>query len=103
MRQLLVATGSNPDNVDKYVSGEVSYESVVDEHGVPKDGWDFVGWTQNGRSIIPMSSIPGAADLHGIPAVRSMGILNRDEGKDAATPGIVGSPRRAGRRVLHVG
>jgi phosphoenolpyruvate carboxykinase (ATP) len=89
VRELLVATGSSAENIAKYVSGEVSLEDVVDAHGVPKDGWDFVVWTQNGRSIIPMSSIPGAADLHQIPAVRSMGILNRDEGKDAATPGIV--------------
>jgi phosphoenolpyruvate carboxykinase (ATP) len=89
VRDLLVATGSSPENIQKYVSGEVTPEEVVDEHGVPKDGWDFVVWTQNGRSIIPMSSIPGAADLHDIPPVRSMGILNRDEGKDAATPGIV--------------
>jgi phosphoenolpyruvate carboxykinase (ATP) len=89
VRELLVATGSNAENIAKYVSGEVSLEDVVDAHGVPKDGWDFVVWTQNGRSIIPMSSIPGAADLHQIPPVRSMGILNRDEGKDAATPGIV--------------
>ena len=36
-----------------------------------------------------MSSIPDAADLHNIPQVKSMGILNRDEGYDAAMPGIV--------------
>jgi phosphoenolpyruvate carboxykinase (ATP) len=89
VRDLLVATGSSPENIQKYVDGEVRFEDVVDENGVPKDGWDFVVWTQNGRSIIPMSSIPGAADLRSIPPIGSMGILNRDEGKDAATPGIV--------------
>jgi phosphoenolpyruvate carboxykinase (ATP) len=36
-----------------------------------------------------MSSIPEAADLHNVPQVKSMGILNRDEGRDAAMPGIV--------------
>ena len=62
---------------------------MVNSHGIPADGWDFVVWTQNGRSIVPMSSIPEAADLHNIPQVKSMGILNRDEGYDAAMPGIV--------------
>ena len=54
-------------------------------------------WTQNGRSIIPMAAIEDAADLHEIPKVRSMGILNRDEGADAAMPGIVrfASPEQA--------
>jgi len=89
VRDILVATGANPENVAKYVSGEVALADVVDELGIPADGWDFVKWTGNGRSIIPMSSIPGAADLHDIPTVRSMGILNRDEGQDAAMPGIV--------------
>jgi len=89
-REIFVATGSKAENVDKYVSGAVKYEDVVDvATNVPKDGWDFVSWTQNGRSIVPMSSIKEAADLSKIPAVRSMGILNRDEGPDAATPGIV--------------
>ncbi|RME52968.1 MAG: phosphoenolpyruvate carboxykinase (ATP) [Deltaproteobacteria bacterium] len=46
-------------------------------------------WTQNGRSIIPMSAIENAADFDHIPPVKLMGILNRDEGTDAATPGIV--------------
>ena len=87
-RDVLILTGASEANVDKYISGEVSFEQVV-EDGIPKDGWDFVMWTQNGRSIIPMSAIPGAADLSDIPAVKSMGILNRDEGADAATPGIV--------------
>lgn len=89
VRDILVATGADPENVAKYVSGEVALSDVVDELGIPADGWDFVKWTGNGRSIIPMSSIPGAADLHDIPTVRSMGILNRDEGSDAAMPGIV--------------
>lgn len=89
LRDILIQTGANEDNVDKYISGKVKAEEVVDALGVPADGWDFVKWTQNGRSIVPMSSIPGAADLHDIPAVKSMGILNRDEGRDAAMPGIL--------------
>ncbi len=96
-RDILVATGAAAERVDQFISGEVSYSDVVDEDGIPKDGWDFVQWTQNGRSIIPMSSIPGAADVQNLPPVRSMGILNRDEGQDAATPGIVrfASPEQA--------
>lgn len=89
MKDILLATGADAANLDQYVSGGVSADEVVDEAGVPKDGWDFVKWTQNGRSIIPMSAIPGAANLHDIPEVKSMGILNRDEGADAATPGIL--------------
>jgi phosphoenolpyruvate carboxykinase (ATP) len=78
LRDILIATGANEPNVDKYIAGEVKVDDVVDSHGIPADGWDFVMWTQNGRS-----------DLHNIPQVKSMGILNRDEGYDAATPGIV--------------
>jgi phosphoenolpyruvate carboxykinase (ATP) len=36
-----------------------------------------------------MTAVENAADLLAIPAVGSMGILNRDEGKDAAMPGIL--------------
>ena len=89
VRDILIATNADPSNVDKYIQGEVLLADVLDENGTPADGWDFVKWTGNGRSIIPMSSIPGAADLHNIPVVRSMGILNRDEGDDAGMPGIV--------------
>ena len=89
LRDILIATGANAENVDKYISGEVKVDDLVNSHGIPADGWDFVVWTQNGRSIVPMSSIPEAADLHNIPQVKSMGILNRDEGYDAAMPGIV--------------
>ncbi len=89
LRDILIATGANERNVDKYIAGGVDIDDVVDSHGIPADGWDFVVWTQNGRSIVPMSSIPGAADLHDIPQVKSMGILNRDEGYDAAMPGIL--------------
>jgi phosphoenolpyruvate carboxykinase (ATP) len=89
MRQTLVLTGASEDNVDAYIAGTVTLQSITDERGVLADGWDFVKWTENGRSIIPMSSVEDAADLHNIPAVQSMGILNRDEGADAATPGIV--------------
>ena len=89
LRDILVNTGADAENVDKYIVGEVASGDVVNELGVPADGWDFVKWTQNGRSIVPMSSIPGAADLRTIPQVKSMGILNRDEGADAAMPGIL--------------
>ncbi len=89
LRDILVQTGADRKNVDKYIAGEVKIDEVVDSHGIPADGWDFVMWTQNGRSIVPLSSIPDAADLHDIPQVKSMGILNRDEGYDAATPGII--------------
>ena len=89
LRDVLVKTGADAANLDKFISGEVKAEDVLDDQGIPADGWDFVVWTQNGRSIVPMSSIPGAADLHHIPPVKSMGILNRDEGADAAMPGIL--------------
>ena len=89
LRQTLVETGANPANLDRYISGGISAEQVLDENGVPDDGWDFVKWTANGRSIIPMSSVENAADLSRIDAVQSMGILNRDEGEDACIPGIV--------------
>lgn len=56
-----------------------------------------MGWTQNGRSIVPLAAIKNAPDLHHIPPVKSMGILNRDEGKDAAIPALVkfNSPEQA--------
>ncbi len=88
-REIFLLTGASEANLDAYVSGRVRFEEVVDEQGIPKDGWDFVVWTQNGRSIVPMRSIPGAADLSKVPPVHSMGILNRDEGEDAAMPGLV--------------
>jgi phosphoenolpyruvate carboxykinase (ATP) len=89
LADVLIATGADPNNVERYSSGAVTANDVVDELGIPADGWDFVVWTQNGRSIIPMSAIENAADLMRIPPLGSMGILNRDEGPDAATPGIV--------------
>lgn len=88
LRDVLIGTGAPEANVDAYIAGSVTAEQVV-ENGVPKDGWDFVAWTENGRSIVPMSSIEQAADLHNVPALHSLGILNRDEGLDAATPGIL--------------
>jgi phosphoenolpyruvate carboxykinase (ATP) len=97
-RETLIETGANAENVDAYIRGEVRFEDAVDEHGIPKDGWDFVVWTQNGRSIIPMSAIRDAVDFTAqIPPVRSMGILNRDEGREAAMPGILRftSPQQA--------
>lgn len=84
----LVHSGAPRENIDAYVAGKVGTADVLDEHGVPLDGWDFVAWTQNGRSIIPMSAIEHAADLTRVPKIQSLGILNRDEGPDAATPGI---------------
>ncbi len=88
-RVALLHTGAPLKNLDAYVAGEVKIEDVLDDHGVPNDGWDFVAWTQNGRSIIPMSAIENAASLESIPPIQSLGILNRDEGFDAATPGVV--------------
>ncbi len=88
LREVLIATGAPEANVDQYIAGEITAADVV-EDGIPKDGWDFVMWSQNGRSIIPMSAIENAADLHNVPNMQSLGILNRDEGPDAATPGIV--------------
>ncbi len=88
-RVALLHTGAPLNNLEDYAGGVVSYEEVVDEHDVPLDGWDFVQWTQNGRSIIPMAAIEGAGSLKDIPPVESLGILNRDEGPDAATPGVV--------------
>ena len=97
LKDVLVMTGADSEKVEQYVSGAVSIDDLVNETGAVKDGWDFVKWTENGRSIIPMSSIEDAADLHRISAVATMGILNRDEGLDAATPGIVqfASPEQA--------
>ena len=88
-RVALLHTGAPLKNLDAYIAGEVKIEEVLDEYGVPQDGWDFVTWTQNGRSIIPMSAIENAASLDNIPPIESLGILNRDEGADAATPGVV--------------
>jgi phosphoenolpyruvate carboxykinase (ATP) len=89
LKDVLLATGADAANVDAYIAGGVKFEDLVDERGTPQDGWDFVTWTQNGRSIIPMAAIEEAADLHDIPPVHSMGILNRDEGNDACMPGLV--------------
>lgn len=88
LRDILVGTGAPAENVDAYVAGKVSAGEVMDGT-VPKDGWDFVCWTENGRSIVPLAALDEAADLHDLPPLRSLGILNRDEGPDAATPGIV--------------
>jgi phosphoenolpyruvate carboxykinase (ATP) len=89
LRDVLISTGAPADNVDRYVSGQVALDQVLDANGVPDDGWDFVKWTANGRSIIPMSSVEDAADLDAIDKVEFMGILNRDEGADACTPGVI--------------
>ena len=88
-KETFILTGADPDNLDAYIEGKVKLEEVIDEYGIPKDGWDFVAWTQNGRSIIPLSAIENVADLDNLPPLKFLGILNRDEGKDAATPGIV--------------
>ncbi|MBN1149675.1 phosphoenolpyruvate carboxykinase (ATP) [candidate division WOR-3 bacterium] len=97
LRDMLVNSGADYKNVDRYIKGEVKAEDIVNEYMTPADGWDFVVWTQNGRSIIPMSDIENAADFGELPPLKSLGILNRDEGKDAATPGIVlfSSPEQA--------
>ena len=59
LRDILIQTGANEANVDKYIAGEVKLDDVVDSHCIPGDGWDFVMWTQNGRSIVPLSSSRG--------------------------------------------
>ena len=87
-RETLLLTGFNQDNVDAFISGSVTIDDIMD-NDAPKDGWDFVQWTGNGRSIIPLSLVDDAADLHDVAPVRSMGILNRDEGISSITPGIV--------------
>lgn len=89
LRDVLIATGASRRNLDAYVRGSIGLSEALDARGVPLEGWDFVFWTQNGRSVIPMAEIPEAADPRDVPPVGSMGILNRDEGPDAATPGIV--------------
>jgi phosphoenolpyruvate carboxykinase (ATP) len=92
LKNMLVESGADPKNVDDFISGKVKIDEVVDEYDIPKDGWDFTVWTQNGRSIIPMKAIKDAASFDDIPPVKSLGILNRDEGPDAAMPGIVHFP-----------
>jgi len=91
-KDTFILLGEKEENIDAYINGEVKAEKKIDENGVPEDGWDFLVWTKNGRSIIPLKEIGNAVDLHDIPLVRSIGVLNRDEGKDAATPGIVHFP-----------
>jgi phosphoenolpyruvate carboxykinase (ATP) len=88
-REDLIMTGAPKANVDAYIKGEVAFDDKVDENLIPDDGWDFLVWTQNGRSIFPLSAIPGVPDLNTIPPMLSMGMLDRDEGPDAAFPGIV--------------
>lgn len=96
-REILLETGAEAEKVDAYIAGKVAIDEVVDEYDTPADGWDFLVWTQNGRSIIPLAAIKDAADLEDIPPLESIGILNRDEGPDAAFPGIVrfASPEQA--------
>ncbi|MEE9382809.1 MAG: phosphoenolpyruvate carboxykinase (ATP) [Nannocystaceae bacterium] len=88
IRDTLIDTGADAKHVDAYIRGEVGLAEAR-EDGICRDGWDFVSWTENGRSIIPMSCVEDAADLKELPALRSLGILNRDEGRDAAMPGIL--------------
>lgn len=92
LKDMLIDSGAPPENVEAFISGKVKIDDVVDEYDIPEDGWDFTVWTQNGRSIIPMKAIKDAASFDDIPPVRSLGILNRDEGPDAAMPGIVHLP-----------
>lgn len=88
-RVALLYAGAPLKSLEAYVGGEVRLEDVLDEHGYLKDGWDFIQWTQNGRSIIPMTAIENAGSLDEIPPIESLGMLNRDEGPLAATPGIL--------------
>lgn len=96
LKDILIATGAPAQNVQDFIDGKVKSEDVV-ENNIPKDGWDFVVWSENGRSIIPMSAVDGAADLHDLATLESLGILNRDEGSDAATPALIrfSSPEQA--------
>jgi phosphoenolpyruvate carboxykinase (ATP) len=87
--EALIHAGAPRENVDAYVAGKIRIQDVMDEYDVPLDGWDFLVWTQNGRSIIPMSAIANAARPDRVAEIQSLGILNRDEGEDAATPGVV--------------
>ncbi|MCK4427116.1 MAG: phosphoenolpyruvate carboxykinase (ATP) [candidate division Zixibacteria bacterium] len=89
LKNMLIDSGAPPENVEAFISGKTKIDDVVDEYDIPEDGWDFTVWTQNGRSIIPMKAIKDAASFDDIPPLRSLGILNRDEGADAAVPGIV--------------
>lgn len=89
LKNILIETGAPPQNVEDFISGKVKIDDVVDEYDIPQDGWDFTVWTQNGRSIIPMKAIKDAASFDDIPPMRSLGILNRDEGPEAAVPGVV--------------
>ena len=56
LRDIFITSGCDAGNVDSFIQGKVKLEDVVDERGTPKDGWDFVAWTQNGRSIFPLAS-----------------------------------------------
>lgn len=89
LKDMLIVSGAPAENVEAFISGKVKIEDLVDEYDIPKDGWDFTVWTQNGRSIIPMKTIKDAASFDDIPPMKSLGILNRDEGPDAAVPGVV--------------
>ncbi|MCK4421910.1 phosphoenolpyruvate carboxykinase (ATP) [candidate division WOR-3 bacterium] len=88
-KDTFIVLGEKEENINAYINGTVRAEDRIDEDGVPEDGWDFLVWTKNGRSIIPLKEIKDAADLYDIPDVESIGMLNRDEGHDAATPGII--------------
>lgn len=88
LRDTLIGTGAPEQNVDAYIRGDKTEQDVIIDN-IPEDGWEFVRWSENGRSIVPMAAVEGAADLHKIPKLRSLGILNRDEGADAAVPGLV--------------
>ena len=92
LKDMLIQSGAPADNVEAFISGKVKIDDVVNELDIPQDGWDFTVWSQNGRSIIPMKAIKDAASFDDIPPLKSLGILNRDEGSEAATPGIVRFP-----------
>jgi phosphoenolpyruvate carboxykinase (ATP) len=89
LKDILIESGAPRQNVEDFISGKVKIDDVVDGYDIPEDGWDFTVRTQNGRSIIPMKAIKDAASFDDIPPMRSLGILNRDEGPEAAMPGVV--------------
>ena len=45
LRDILIATGANAENVDKYIAGGVNVDDVVDSHGIPRT----VGTSSCGR------------------------------------------------------
>ena len=71
LRDVLLATGAPQDNLDKYIAGQVTSDQVLDDNGVPDDGWDFVVWTANGRSIVSVDHMARNGVIHIVNEVMS--------------------------------